>query len=215
MSFHDRSHAGRLLGKALQALDLVEPVVLALPRGGVPVAYEVAKTLHAPLDLLLVRKIGVPGQPELAAAAVVDGHSPQVVLNNEVVTAAGIDLATLQQLVDKELAEIERRRKAYLGSRKVIAVGGRDAIVVDDGIATGASVKAALKALRQRHPRRLVLAVPVAPADAIRELTPFVDHVVCLSMPEPFYAIGLHYDDFHQLTDGEVVALLESFESVE
>ena len=214
MSFHDRTHAGRQLGATLRALGLADPVVLALPRGGVPVAYEVAKTLRAPLDLLIVRKIGVPQQPELAAGAVVDGDAPQVVLNNEVVVAAGVDAATLQRLADKELAEIERRRKAYLGKRAAVAVSGRDVIVVDDGIATGASVKAALKVLRQRHPRRLVLAVPVAPAETINELAPLVDEVVCLSMPDPFYAIGLHYDDFHQLTDREVVALLESLETV-
>jgi putative phosphoribosyl transferase len=214
MSFHDRTDAGRRLGKALQTLDLPDPVVLALPRGGVPVAYEVARMLNAPLDLLLVRKIGVPQQPELAAGAVVDGDAPQVVLNKEVVAAAGVDAATLQRLADRELAEIERRRKAYLGKRAAVVVNGRDVIVVDDGIATGASVKAALKAVRQRHPRRLILGVPVAPAETIDELMPLVDEVVCLSMPDPFYAIGLHYDDFHQLTDGEVVALLEASEIV-
>jgi len=136
----------------------------------------------------------------------VDGASPQLVLNDEVIDTAGIDPGTLKGLVDKELAEIDRRRKAYLGSRPSLSVSGRDVIVVDDGIATGTTVRAALRALRRRGVRRLVLAVPVAPPDTVRELQPLVDDIICLSTPEPFYAIGNFYRDFHQLTDGEVIA---------
>ena len=209
--FIDREQAGRLLAKKVAALALPAPVVvLALPRGGVPVAAEIARVLHAPLDLLLVRKIGVPWQRELAAAAVVDGDEPQVVLDDEVVRMAGLDDAYIQREAQHELREIERRRALYLRGRAALPVAGATAIVVDDGIATGTSMRAALKALRRRRPARLVLAVPVAPHDTVEMLRSEVDDVVVLAEPEPFHAIGLHYDDFHQLEDAEVLAALDA-----
>jgi putative phosphoribosyl transferase len=206
--FADRAAAGRLLGEKLAALDLERPVVLALPRGGVPVALEVALALDAPLDLLLVRKIGVPWQPELAVAAVVDGDSPQIVVEERVKREAGITQEYIESEARKQLAEIERRRAVYLQGRAPVSVKDCTAIVVDDGIATGTTVRAALRALRQRAPAHLVLAVPVAPRETIEMLRPEVDRIVCLAQPEPFYAIGLHYADFHQLSDDEVVAAL-------
>ncbi len=164
--FADRATAGRALAAQLLRLHLPAPiVVLALPRGGVPVAAEVARALGAPLDLLLVRKIGVPWQRELAVAAVVEGDPPQIVVEEDVQRSAGVDAQYIEAQAASELREIARRRQAYLRGRAAVDVGGRTAIVVDDGIATGTTVRAALRALRRRHPARLVLAVPVAPAD--------------------------------------------------
>ena len=191
---------------------LPDPVVLALPRGGVPVARPIADRLGAPLDLLLVRKIGVPWQPELAAAAIVDGERPDLVLNEEVVRLAGLKDEEIHRLAADQLREIERRRAVYLGSREPVQVGGRTAIVVDDGIATGTTVRAALIAVRRRKPARLVLAVPVAPAETIDALRPLVDTLLCLSAPDDFMAIGNHYREFHQLADEEVVHLLRAGE---
>jgi putative phosphoribosyl transferase len=207
--FANRQEAGRLLAQRLATMNLPAPrVVLALPRGGVPIGAEVAIALHAPLDLLLVRKIGVPWQRELALAAVVDGDEPQVVVDDEVQRMSGVERAYIDAQAEVELQEIERRRRVYVGGRPSLPVAGATAIVVDDGIATGTSVRAALKALRRRKPARLVLAVPVAPADTLEALRHEVDDVVCLAQPFPFHAIGLHYDDFHQLDDAEVLAAL-------
>jgi putative phosphoribosyl transferase len=209
-SFSDRSEAGRALAQQLAKLDLRQPVVLALPRGGVPVAAEIARELKAPLDLVLVRKIGVPWQPELAVAAIVDGEHPEMVIDTDVQRAAGVDRAYIEAEAKKQLREIERRRRAYLGGRSPIPLEGRTVIVVDDGIATGTTVRAALQALRRHKPAALVLAVPVAPRETIAELRREVDRIVCLAEPEPFYAIGLHYGDFHQVGDEEVTAALSS-----
>jgi putative phosphoribosyl transferase len=206
--FADRREAGLALARVLAEKHLADPVVLALPRGGVPVAAEIARRLDAPLDVVLVRKIGVPYQRELAAAAVVDGGNAEIVANEDVMTMAGLAPADIQRLAKRELAEIERRRLAYLKGRERVPLDGRTLILVDDGIATGASVRAALTALRQRRPRALILAVPVAPADTIAALRSEVDDVICLKMPEPFMAIGLHYRDFHQLSDADVVRTL-------
>lgn len=206
--FADRHAAGRALADVLAGKDLVAPVVLALPRGGVAVAAEVARTLRAPLDVVLVRKIGVPQQPELAAAAVVDGGDPEVVTNDDVIALAGVSRQYLDTELERQLEEIDRRRRVYLQGRKRVALQGRTVVVVDDGIATGATVRAALKALRRKDPRALILAVPVAPAEAVESLGKEVDEVVCLSSPEPFIAIGIHYLDFHQVGDDEVVRLL-------
>jgi putative phosphoribosyl transferase len=210
MAFADRRTAGQALAQALADKPLTAPVVLALPRGGVPVAAEIARALAAPLDLVLVRKIGVPYQPELAAAAVVDGADAEIVTNDDVVTMTGTSRDYLERAKRRELAEIERRRKAYLRERPRVPLDGRTLILVDDGIATGASVRAALKALRRRKPRALILAVPVAPRETIEELRGEVDEVVCLETPQPFMAIGLHYRDFHQLSDEDVVAILDA-----
>jgi len=196
------------LAARLSGLKLVDPVVFALPRGGVPVAAEIARTLNAPIDLLLVRKIGVPWQPELALAAVVDGDDPQVVIDEEVQRQSGVSRSYIDGEAREQLREIERRRAVYLQGRSPVAVENRTAIVVDDGIATGTTVRAALKALRRRKPARLVLAVPVAPPETIEALAADVDEVICLEQPSPFYAIGLYYVDFHQVSDEEVMAAL-------
>ena len=169
-TFANRSEAGRVLARVLARKHLADPVVLALPRGGVPVAAEIARRLEAPLDIVLVRKIGVPYQRELAAAAVVDGGDAEIVTNDDVMALAGLARADIERLARRELAEIERRRQAYLQGRERVPLEGRTLILVDDGIATGASVRAALVALRRRRPRALVLAVPVAPADTIAAL---------------------------------------------
>ncbi len=211
MSFRNRSDAGRQLAKALAGYKDQQPVILALPRGGVPVAAQVAAALNAPLDLILVRKIGVPFQPELAMGAVVDGGTPIVVRNEDVIRLAGIDESEFKAVCDDELAEIERRRRRYLGNRKHVDVSGRTAIVIDDGIATGATTRAALRATRVREPKRLVLAVPVAPTDSLSELRHDADDVVCLEDHEPFGAIGVYYADFSQVPDEEVIELLKRF----
>jgi putative phosphoribosyl transferase len=203
-----REEAGRRLAQRLLHLRGQDVVVLALPRGGVPVAAEIAKALGAPLDLLFVRKIGLPWHPELAYAAVVDGSPPEVVINDDVARYEPMSDDELEQATRDEVAEIDRRRNAYMAGRAPLDVTGRTVIVVDDGLATGTTARAALQGLRRRQPSRLVLAVPVAPEDTVRELAPLVDEIVCLDMPEPFRAIGLHYEDFHQLDDEEVLAIL-------
>lgn len=208
MIFPNRHDAGRQLADALRRFEDCDPVVLALPRGGVPVAFEVAQALSAPLDLVLVRKIGTPLQPELAAGAVVDGDEMQLVRNEDVIRIAGVSEAWLRAEATRELAEIERRRRLYLGGRARAQITGKTAIVVDDGIATGATTRAALRAVRRRNPKHLVLAVPVAPADTLAELRAEVDEIVCLATPDPFGAIGYFYRDFRQLEDAEVRDLL-------
>jgi predicted phosphoribosyltransferase len=209
--FRDRIEAGRRLADALAHLKDRRPVVLALPRGGAPVAAEIAAALSAPLDLVLVRKVGLPGQPELAMGAVVDGAEPITVRNEDVIRIAGIDDTLFARVRDRELAEIERRRRLYLGDRRRVDPKGRVVIVVDDGIATGATVKAALRAIRRRGPERLVLAVPVAPPETIAELRREVDEIVCLETPSPFGAIGYFYMDFTQVDDAAVTDALARF----
>ena len=206
--FPDRRQAGIALAHRLAGLALADPVVLALPRGGVPVAAEVARELRAPLDLLLVRKIGAPMQPELAVAAIVDGAQHDLVIDDETLAWSGATREYVDAEAARQLVEIERRRRLYLGGRAPVEIAGRTAIVVDDGIATGTTVRAALKALRRRRPARLVLAVPVAPREAVAELASEVDQPVRLATPQWFRAVGPHYDDFTQVEDDEVVALL-------
>jgi predicted phosphoribosyltransferase len=206
--FRDRTEAGEVLAEALEGLALTDPVVLALPRGGVPVAAPVARRLHAPLDLLLVRKIGAPGHEELAVGAVVDGAVHEAVFNKPVLAMLRMTEADFAPTIARKLAEIEARRAAYLGGAAPVPVEGRTAIVVDDGIATGATAKAALLGLKRRRPASVILAVPVAPADTLAELEPLVDRVVCLDIPADFYAVGAHYRDFPQVEDSEVIALL-------
>ncbi|MFQ5774970.1 MAG: phosphoribosyltransferase [Kiloniellaceae bacterium] len=206
--FQDRSEAGRRLAGRLFRFKGRRPVVLALPRGGVPVGFEIASALEAPLDLVLVRKIGAPSQPELAVAAVVGGPEPQTVVNEDVMRTLGLSEAYIEEQSRHQLAEIERRRRLYLGGRARADVKGRTAIIVDDGIATGATIRAALKATRRAAPERLVLAVPVAPPDTIRALRAEADEIECLSTPGVFGAISVFYADFHQVGDDEVIDLL-------
>jgi putative phosphoribosyl transferase len=204
--FTDRAEAGRRLAERLRAMNLDHPVVLALPRGGVPVGYEVARDLKAPLDVLLVRKIGAPGQEEFALGAVVEAEPPIVVLNEGVPRHL---TAHVKSESARQAEEIERRREAYRCGRPMANVAGRTAIVVDDGIATGATFRAALQAVKQMDAARVVAAIPVAPAESLPAVEALADDVVCLATPEPFYAVGLHYGDFSQTTDEEVVELLK------
>ncbi|HLZ01087.1 MAG TPA: phosphoribosyltransferase family protein [Bradyrhizobium sp.] len=211
MLFQNRTDAGRKLARALMKYKGRHPIILALPRGGVPVAAEVAAALDAPLDLVLVRKIGVPTQPELAMGAVTDGGQPTIVRNNEIVESCGVSDRKFDDVCKVELAEIERRRKRYLGDRARAKVEGQVAILIDDGIATGATTLAAIQAVRSRGPKELVLAVPVAPLDTVKKLHCEVDAIVCLDTPEELGAIGYFYRDFHQVGDEEVVAALKRF----
>lgn len=208
MTYRDRRTAGRVLARLLTHLRDKRPVVLALPRGGVPVGFEVAQALHCPLDIVSVRKLGAPDRAELAAGAVVDTEPPQIVGNPDVMAALGLNQAWLQHAASAQAAELKRRRELYVGRRARPVLTGKQVIVVDDGIATGASIRAALKALRQSKPARLVLAVPVAPPEILEELAPLCDEIVCPRQPENFGAVGFYYDDFNQTEDEEVVGLL-------
>jgi len=208
--FIDRLDAGRQLAQRLAALKLDNPVVFALPRGGVPVAAEIAAVLKAPLDLVLVRKIGAPMQPELAVGAIVDGDEPELVVNHDIARQTGADDAYIRQACLRELAEIERRRARYLGSGPRADPRGRTAIVVDDGIATGATTIAALRALKKRGAARTIVAVPVAPPETVERLQQEADEVICLLQPTDFWGISAFYLDFHQLEDEEVTRALEA-----
>jgi putative phosphoribosyl transferase len=211
MLFQNRTDAGRQLAKALLRYKSRLPIILALPRGGVLIAAEVATALDAPLDLILVRKIGLPSQPELAMGAVADGEDATIVRNSEVIELCGISEIEFDAVCKNERAEIERRRKRYLGDRARSDVKGRVAIVIDDGIATGATTLAAIRAVRKREPQELVLAVPVAALDTVERLHPEVDAIVCLDTPQDLGAIGYFYRDFHQVGDDEVIATLKRF----
>jgi len=208
MPFSNRTEAGRKLAEALAFYKGQHPVILALPRGGAPVAAEIAAALEAPLDLVLVRKIGVPFQPELAMGAVIDGQEPLVVRNEQVIRMAEINQSEFDAIRDRELEEIERRRKLYLGNRPHPELKGQTVIIVDDGIATGATIRVALRAIRMRKPRKLILAVPVAPTQSLDELRTEADEIVCLEDYDDFGAIGLYYSDFRQISDAEVIKLL-------
>jgi putative phosphoribosyl transferase len=210
MAFHDRTEAGRRLAVALAHHRGEDVVVFALPRGGVPVAAPVAAALRAPLDLVLVRKLGVPFQPELAMGAIVDGGRPVVVRNEDVIAMAGVSEEEFEVARRAQLTEIERRRRLYLGGRARTDARGRVAIVIDDGLATGATMRAALRAIRAQEPKSLVLAVPVAPPDTLESLRAEVDETVCLEVSANFGAIGQFYADFHQVSDHEVIAILDS-----
>ncbi len=207
-AFADLAEAGRRLAAALMRFKAAEPVVLALPRGGVPVGYEVARALSAPLDVVLVRKIGAPYQPEFGVGAIVDGDEPQLVLDEDLVALTDPPPGYIEDETRRQLAEIERRRQSYQGSRPALRLSGRSVIVVDDGIATGGTARAVLRALRRQNPHGLVLAVPVAPPDTVADLSADADEIVCLLTPDPFRAVGEHYREFQQTTDEEVIRLL-------
>jgi putative phosphoribosyl transferase len=208
--FKDRRDAGRQLAATLNAWKDAQPVVLALPRGGVPVGFEVADGLQAPLDIVLVRKIGAPGHAELGLGAVVDGEHPLRVMNEGMVDALQVPEAYVENEVRRQLLEIERRRQLYCNSRPALPIENRVVIVVDDGIATGGTMRVALKALATAKPERLMFAVPVGAAETVASLRQQVDEGICLMTPEPFGAVGLYYDDFAQTTDEEVVELLHA-----
>ena len=207
MSFRDRRHAGRALALALEHYaNRSDVVVLALPRGGVPVAFEVAQTLHAPLDVFLVRKLGVPGHEELAMGAIASGGVR--VLNEEIVRSLRHGREEVEVVAAREQIELERREQMYRGDRPDVELAGKVAIVIDDGLATGATMRAAVKALRLRQPARVVVAVPVGAEDTCHLLRREADEVVCLRMPYPFGGVGMWYDDFSQTDDAEVHELL-------
>ncbi len=206
MIFQDRRDAGRVLSRALEEFrDRPDAVVLALPRGGVPVAYEVARALKLPLDILIVRKLGVPGQEELAMGAIASGGT--VVTNPSVVDELDISRETIEAAVEREKLEIERRERAYRDGHPAIPIEGRTVILIDDGLATGASMTAAARALRP-HAAKVIAAVPVAAAGTCDELRGEVDEIVCATTPQSFFAVGMFYRNFEQTTDHEVRALL-------
>lgn len=212
LPFVDRADAGRLLASALRPhLSGRRCVVLALPRGGVLVAAELAREFRSPLDLLLVRKIGAPGQPEYAVGAVADGTPPCVFTDQVACRRLGVEKVYLDAEVRKALREIERRRWRYLEGRAPLPLAGATAVVVDDGIATGTTMRAAIGTLRQRAPAHVLLAVPVASREALAELRGLVDESVCLATPDPFSAVGCHYRAFPQVGDDEVQTLMRAF----
>jgi len=211
--FEDRADAGRQLANALKQYRNQDVVVLAMPRGGVAVAVEVANELGAPLDLIIVRKVGIPYQPELAMGAVMDGAHPVIVRNDDVFRSSGVSEEVFQSECAEELKEIDRRRALYFAKKGLINVTGRTVILVDDGIATGASARVAILGLQQWKPRKVILAVPVGATETMEALRHEVDEVVCLEEPAALEAIGSHYDDFPQLTDEEVVHALASARS--
>jgi predicted phosphoribosyltransferase len=205
--FVNRTDAGRRLAAALSTYaGRPEVIVLALPRGGVPVAYEVARELDVPLDVFIVRKLGVPGHEELAMGAIATGGA--LVLDEDVVRQLGIRESAIWAVIGTEQRELERREKEYRGDRPPPDIAGRTVILVDDGLATGASMRVAVAALKQEHPGHIVVAVPIAPPETCDALRREVDDVVCAVTPEPFYAVGLWYEDFTQTTDEEVHDLL-------
>jgi putative phosphoribosyl transferase len=209
--FRNRTEAGQMLAAELVELKLSDPVVLALPRGGVPVAAAVARALNARLDLVIVRKVGAPANPELAVAAIVDGNPPDVVLNREVIEAYELDDAELAALIQAERSELERRRFTYRSQHQPLSIANKTAILIDDGAATGTTMKVAIRALRRRSPREIIVALPIAPPDTIPQLTQEADHVLCLSQPPHFRALGYHYREFPQLTDEQVVRMVQDF----
>jgi putative phosphoribosyl transferase len=206
--FADRVEAGKLLGEEVvrRIGKRADALVLALPRGGVPVGYEVARALGAPLDVFIVRKLGVPGQEELAMGAIASGGVR--VLNDEVLRFVPVSKSTIDAVTEREARELERREKSYRGNRPPLDVTGKTVVIVDDGLATGSTMRAAVRALQEMKPREIVVAVPVAAPSTCAEFRGSVDQMICLRTPEPFQAVGLWYEDFSQTTDEEVHALL-------
>ncbi|QHW00213.1 phosphoribosyltransferase [Spirosoma endbachense] len=208
MRFKDRSDAGKVLAQMLARYDREDnSLILALPRGGVPVAYEVAIRLHCPLDVFIVRKLGFPKQPELAMGAISSGGI--VVMNESLIRSKAISPETIAQVVKVESQELERRERAYRADKPAQTISGKTIFLIDDGLATGASMKAALLAIKQQNPAQLIIAVPVATEQSCDELQHEADLVICAKTPEPFYSVGSWYDDFSQTTDFEVQDLLQ------
>ena len=212
LPFRDRPQAGQLLSKKLAGYANREDViVLALPRGGVPVAREIARSLRTPLDVFLVRKLGVPGQEELAMGAIASGGVR--ILNQDIVQAMAIPTHVIDSVTATEVQELARRERLYRGDRPAPDVTGHTVILVDDGLATGATMRAAVAALRRMKPKRIVIAVPIAAVPTRQEFAREVDEIVCLHTPEPFFSVGFWYDDFSQTTDEDIREMLE-FEKV-
>ncbi len=206
--FRNRTEAGRILAERLRAYaGRADVLVLALPRGGVPVAFEVAHALAVPLDVFVVRKLGVPGYEELAMGALAEGE--ELVLNDDVVAALDLPGHVIQAAAVRERRELERRERVYRGDRPAPRIRDRIVILVDDGIATGATIRAAIESIRRREPARLIVAVPTASPRTVDEIRPLVDELICEITPEPFYAVGVWYEDFSQTTDDVVRDLLD------
>ena len=206
--FKDRRDAGKKLAQKLSAYaSRSDVVILALPRGGVPVAYEVALTLNAPLDIFTVRKLGLPGHEELAMGAIATGGAR--VINQDVVRSFNVPQGVVEAVAKQELRELERRERAFRGDRMMREVHDKTAILIDDGLATGASMQAAIKGLRAKDPTRIVVAVPTAPLETCEAFKQLVDEMICATTPEPFYGVGQWYEDFSQVTDDQVQTFLE------
>ena len=210
LTFADRAEAGRLLAERLAAMGLQDPLVLALPRGGVPVGAEIARALRAPLDVAFVRKIGAPEQPELAVGAIADGEEPEIVLNHKLVRALDLSEAYISAQAALELGAIEQRRREYASLRPAVDIAGRAVVVVDDGVATGMTMQAALRHVKRRKPARLIAAAPIASREAVALLKREADTVVILGNPRRFGSVGSFYRDFGQVSDEEVAALLKA-----
>ncbi|MGH8874603.1 MAG: phosphoribosyltransferase [Acidimicrobiia bacterium] len=208
MRYRHRQHAGQVLAEALQGLHLASPAVLGLPRGGVPVAAEVAVALSAPLDVLVVRKLGLPEQPELGLGAIAEGGI--TVLNDDLVKRTGVAAEVLARVHEREEGELARRAQTYRGRRERVSVAGRTAVVVDDGLATGYTARAAVRAARELGAAGVILAVPVGAPETVADLAEVADGVVCPLQPRRLWAVGQWYDDFQQTPDAEVVELLEA-----
>jgi putative phosphoribosyl transferase len=208
MVFATRREAGRMLADALSSFRGADVVVLGIPRGGLPVAREVADALGAPLDIIVVRKLGAPGEPELGIGAVVDGDHPRAIFNQAVIEHLGVRDEYIRAEIERQLKEIKRREATYRAGRAPVPLADKTVIVIDDGIATGSSVRAALRGVRRLKPKRLVLAVPVAPAETVEALRGDADEIVCLESPPDFFAVGQFYRDFHQVGDEEVARIL-------
>ena len=213
--FRDREDAGQQLAERLLHLRDVNPLIFGLPRGGVVIASEVAAALGAPLDVLVVRKLGAPGRPELALGAITVGDDPHLTLNQDLIDLISVSDEYLQMEMDTQREEVKRRNDRYRQGRPAMSVEGRTTIIIDDGIATGATVLAGIMGLKDRKPGRLVLAVPVAASDSLEKLSQYVDEVVCLHAPDDFMSVGVFYSDFHQTTDDQVMELLERSQPAE
>ena len=211
--FKDRVEAGKILAEKLKELEPFEnTIILALPRGGVPIAYEVAKRLKIPLDVIIVRKLGAPLNEEFAIGSLVEGNPERVILNEDAIYKLRIEKEYIDEVVSKERNELHRREELYRGSQNVLSnLKDKRVILIDDGVATGYTIKAALTAIREQEPSSIVVAVPVAPFDTLKELNHLADNVIVLETPDPFWSVGAHYEQFNQTSDTEVVKLLNQF----